>query len=217
MFRTNSNVASWFLFQHRCVSPIMAWEPWVPGYELLFWRRTSPFEGYYWVPRRRRLWCFVLGLHDVHCIPREEVFRQCYTYKWAVQHRRPHGKDRINCFRYHLSVDVGRHVTSEFKRCLAVRCQWSFLVSSVTLPKYILRILLVYFLFLMICLSLINSYLILHTLQVRLRSNHPDPLVWRSCHQPQGCCPLCSYNVWDCTCTLGKVSTYYFPFLRVLC
>ena len=211
MFRTNSNVASWFLFQHRCVSPIMAWEPWVPGYELLFWRRTSPFEGY-WVPRRRRLWCFVLGLHDVHCIPREEVFRQCYTYKWAVQHRRPHGKDRINCFRYHLSVDVGRHVTSEFKRCLAVRCQWSFLVSSVTLAKYILRILLVYFLFLMICLSLNFVWYFIHcryasgaTIQILLFGVLAISLkdVAPSAHTIQ--------------CSLGKVSTHYLPFLRVLC
>ena len=88
-------------------------------------------------------------------------------------------------------MDMGRHVTSKFKCCLAVRCQWSFLVSSVTLAKYILRILVMYFLFLIICLSQINSYLILHTSQVRLWSNYPDPPVWCSCHQPQGRCPLC--------------------------
>lgn len=48
----------------------------------------------------------------------------------TLQHRRTYGQNRINRFRYRVSVDMGRYSPSEFECCLAVWCQWSFLVSS---------------------------------------------------------------------------------------
>ena len=52
----------------------------------------------------------------------------CLSLSLTSQHRRTYGQDWINRLCYCISVDMGRYSPSEFQCCLAVWCQWSFLV-----------------------------------------------------------------------------------------